>query len=163
MALSAAMQARYTSQVDVDWWDALIISHPTGGSFFLNNSWDVQRGTFWGKRQTFQPIPFEFTLPKLDGEGQQDLQLSICNVGSEMQQALARVKQQPATPIKVYVTQYIIGNDNPQYDPPWELTLTDITLTRQVMTGTATRTDVFNAPFPRQLYRIDKFPALNRR
>jgi len=163
MTLSAAMQARYTSEVDVDFWDALIISHPAAGTSYLTNAQSPQRGTFNGGTRTFVPIPFEVTLPTLDGEGQQDLQVVICNIGEEMYEALDKIKQQPEQPIVCEFTQYIEGDLAPQFDPPFHLHLSDIELTREVFRGTATRSDIFNQRFPRQLYRGDMFPALVRR
>jgi len=163
MTLSPAMQQRYTSQVDVDWFDVLIISHPTGGTFYLTNAHQEQVGEWEGVQRTFAPIPFEVTLPRMDGEGQQDLQVVICNIGSEMSKALDKVKEQPEVPITCAFTQYIKGNFAPQFDPPIVLTLSDVELTREVLRGTATRSDVFNQRFPRELYRTSNFPALARR
>jgi hypothetical protein len=163
MALSAAMQQRYTTEVDIDWWEALILSHSAAGTYYLTNDHQVQYGNFNGEKRLFQPIPFEVVLPTLDGEGQQDLQIRICNVGEEMLKALDKVRQRPEEPIRCQATAFIKGNLDPQYDPPWDLTLTDIELNREVFSGTATRTDVFNMRFPRQLYRPDRYPALVRR
>ena len=163
MTLSASMASRYTSEVDVDWWEALVISHPTGGTYYLTNAHTAQQGTLDGATRTFQPIPFEVTLPTLDGEGQQDLEVRVCNIGEEMWNALQKVKQRPEVPITCQVTVYIQGNLSPQYDPPWKLTLSDVTLTREILSGTATRSDVFNLRIPREIYRGDNFPALVRR
>jgi hypothetical protein len=157
------MQQRYTTEVDVDWWDALIISHSTGGTHYLTNDHNAQKGTFDGATQTFLPIPFEVILPTMDGEGQQDMQIRVCNVGEEMYNALQRIKQRPEELVRCRFTQFLHGNLAPQYDPPWDLTLSDISLDRAVMTGTATRVDIFNQRFPRGLYRPDMFPALVRR
>jgi hypothetical protein len=157
------MQQRYTSEVDIDFWDALVLYHPTAGWAYMTNAQTNQQGTFNGATRTFLAIPFEVVLPTLDGEGQQDLQVVVCNIGEEMQRSLDLVKKQPQTPITCYFTQYIQGNLAPQFDPPMELHLSDVELTREVLRGTASRTDIFNQRFPRQLYRGDKFPALVRR
>ena len=163
MALSAELQARYTTEVDVDWWEALILSHSTGGTYYLTTSHESQQGTFDGAVRTFLPIPFTASLPTLDGEGQQDLTIAICNVGQEMRQALQLVKQKPEEPILCRYTIFINGNLSPQYDPPFELYLSSLQLTAAQLSGTASRVDVFNQPFPRQLYRTDWFPSLVRR
>jgi len=163
MALSPEMQQRYTSEVDVDWWDALILSHSAAGSYFLTNDHQAQTGLFEGVNRVFQPIPFEVVLPVVDAEGQQDLSIRVCNIGEEMWNALQNVRNRPEEPIRCRVTQYIKGVLDPQYDPPWDLSLTDLTLDTFVMSGTATRVDIFNARFPRELYRPDLYPGLTRR
>lgn len=163
MPLSPEMQQRYTSEVDIDFWDALILHHPAAGWLYMTNAQTNQQATFNGATETFAAIPFEVVLPKLDGQGQQDMQIIVCNVAEEMAAALDKVKTQPEEPVKAYFTQYIHGNYAPQYDPPLELTLSDIELTHEVFRGTATRVDVFNQQFPKRLYRGDLFPALIRR
>ena len=163
MTLSPELQARYTTEVDVDWWDALILSHSTGGTFYLTNSHQSEQAVFDGALRTFLPIPFSAKLPTLDGEGQQDLTIAVCNVGQEMREAMRRVKQRPEEPIRCQYTVYIRGNQSPQYNPPFELFLNSLELTVSQLSGVASRVDVFNLPFPRRLYRIDEFPALERR
>lgn len=165
MTLSAELQQRYSSEVDYDWWEALILSHSAAGTYYLANAQDGQsrQGMLDGDLRTFLPIPFEAVLPRRDGEGQQDLQIAICNVGAEMTTAVEEAITVPTEPIRARYTVYIEGNTAPQYDPPLELSLTDIILTEAQMSATATRYNVFNKPFPGVIYRPDSFPGLNRR
>lgn len=165
MTISAALQQRYSSEVDVDWWEAIIISHPAAGSLYLANAADGQsrRGTIDGATRTFLPVPFKVKLPDRNGDGQQDLGVAICNVGKEMVDAVEKALTQPAEPIRFRYTVFIEGNATPQINPPFELNLTDIMITPEALTGTATRYNVFNRRFPYILYRGEEFPGLVRR
>lgn len=163
MTISAELQARYSSEVDVDWWEALILSHPAAGSYYLCNTPEPMQGIIDRSLQTFLPVPFDAKLPSRDGEGQQDLQIAVCNVGAEMSAAIEAAITQPEIAIRCRYTVYIVGDTAPQYDPPFELSLTDVVLTESQLTGTATRADVINRRFPSVLYRPSTYPGLSRR
>lgn len=165
MTISAALQQRYSSEVDFDWFEALILSHSAVGALYLAKVGDgkSRTGTIDGSTRTFLAVPFEVVLPRKDGEGQQDMTLTIGNVGSEMTNALNKAITKPQEPIRCRYTVFIEGNKTPQINPPLELSLTDIALTEEVVTATATRYNVFNRPFPSVVYRNTEFPGLKRR
>jgi hypothetical protein len=158
--IAAAYQ--YTDK-DALWWEALVITHPTTGPFYITNAPEEFTAIFDGASQLFVPIPFEVKQPDRDGEGQQDLSIAICNVGNEMLNALRAAAAAGREPIRVYWTIYLNGNSAPQYDPPLELMLTNVTLTISQMTGVATRYNVFDRAFPYALFRPDTYPGLARR
>jgi hypothetical protein len=165
VTISAELQQRYSSEVDFDWFEALILSHSTAGALYLAKAEDGENriGTIDGVDQTFLAIPFEVVLPRKDGEGQQDMTVRIGNVGEEMTHALDAAVALPHEPIRCRYTVFIEGNKTPQINPPLELSLTDISLTQELMTATATRYNVFNRPFPSVVYRNTEFPGLKRR
>lgn len=165
MTLSTAMQERYSTEVDIDWWEAIILSQSAAGIYYIANAQDGQerQGLVDGVLQTFVPIPFAAVLPRRDGEGQQDLQLAIGNIGSEMTAAIEAASAVPDEPIRCRYTVYIEGDTTPQYDPPFDLSLTDIVMSEAQMSATATRYNVFNRPFPGILFRTDTYPGLLRR
>lgn len=151
----------YTDR-DALWWEALVLEHTTG-TYYLTNAPTTIQGVFKGAVRTFQPIPFEVLLPDRDGDGQQDLRISVCNVGGEMLNALRKASQAGRSPIKVYWTVYLNGNTMPQYDPPLELVLTDVALSATQMTGIGSRYNIFDRQFPYVTYRPDTYPGLARR
>lgn len=169
MSLSAEMQARYSTEVDIDWCEALIISHSTFGYLYICNTIESFEALVPNEdgsgstTQTFLPVPFSIILPKRDESGTQEMSVAISNIGLQAQTALNDAIKKPREPIKLRYTIYILGDENPQYDPFLSLTMTDITVALDVVTATATRSDILNLKFPNELYRTEAFPGLNRR
>ena len=163
MPISDALQDRYRSEVDVDWVDCLIISHPAIDTLYLCNSPDAIQGDPGDGLVTFQPLPFKISLPARDGSGRQDMSLALSNVGRVAMTVLEQAITQPTEAIQVDYTLFIRGDSAPQLDPPLSLSMTDIVVTETLITATVTRSDIHNAPFPRQKYRPDLFPGLDRR
>ena len=145
--------------------DTLELSHsafPT--TFYINNAnrlWTFEISS--GVAVDFQPVPFKLVYPSLDGRGQQDLQLMLDNVGRDAMDALEAAALLPQESIRVICRVYLnVANSLPQNDPPLELVLSEIEVTKTAITGTATRADTLNRPFPSYYYRTDNFPGLNR-
>lgn len=132
--------------------------------FFLVNAregWTFDLGD--GTLQPFLPVAFEAVQPTLDGQGQQDLQLAIDNVGRDAMEAIEAAAAFPQEPIAVTVRTYLnVANSVPQITPPLQLTLTEVEVRNAQITGTAGRADTLNRPFPAVVYRIDLFPGLDR-
>jgi len=163
MAIGADLQARYATECDVDWVDCLAITHPAIAPLYLCNSPDAIQGDLGDGLVTFTPVPFQISLPARDNNGRQDMSLVLSNVGSVGQAVLEQAVTQPAEPIQVSFTVFIRGDTSPQIDPPLTLSMTDIVVTTTTITATITRSDILNLPFPRQVYRPDWFPGLDRR
>ena len=163
MAIGADLQQRYKSEVDVDWVDCIIISHPAITTCYFCNCPDPITGVIDGASQTFTPLPFQIKLPARDNSGRQDLSLAISNVNFAAQLLLEDAITQPEAPIVVRYTVFIVGDTTPQIDPPLEMSMTDIVVTEAVVSATVTRSDILNLAFPREKYRPDWFPGLNRR
>lgn len=163
MSLSPELQARFATEVDVDWYEAIILSHSLAGQYYLTTRTTPMQGKVDGAVQMFLPIPFAVQLPKRDGQGQQDLTLSICNIGKEMYTAVELAAGNYLEPIRCRYTIYIAGNLNPQLDPMLDLSLTNIAINATAMTATATRAQVFSMGFPKFRYRPDLFPGIARR
>lgn len=163
MTISAELQERYKSEVDVDWVDAIVIEHPKISTIYICNYTEAITANFDGASVQFLPIPFKVSLPNKETTGRQDFSIAISNVFNQGKVIMDAAIEDPKSPIKLYYTVYILGNAEPQYDPPIELSLTDITLNESVLTGTATRSDIINLKFPRQVYRPEAWPGLVRR
>lgn len=164
MTISAALQTRYSTEVDVDWWEALVLSHSKfSQTYYLCSDFDDQRGYIDGAVRTFDRVPFEFTWPDRSDTGRGDMQVVIgaidTNIVAEIESALT----DPTERIKARFTVFILGNTTPQYEPPIELSLTNIVVTEAAVSGVATNVDTLNAPFPSGVYRTDTFPGLARR
>jgi len=111
----------------------------------------------------FVPVPFAITLPTSDGKGQQDMQVQLDNVGREAMDAIEAASYQPTINITTTYRVYLdVQGSAPQNDPPLVLAMQSVTIDNAAITGTATRADVLNRPFPTDLYRVDNFPGLNR-
>jgi hypothetical protein len=145
--------------------ETLELAHPAfPATFYITNApqpWTFDLGD--GTLQLFQPVAFRITLPKMDGKGQQDLQLVVDNVGRVAMEALEAAAAQPRVPIVVTVRVYLnVANTKPQNKPPLVLTLGEVEVTPPAFAGTASRSDTLNRHFPSVLYRTDVFPGLDR-
>ena len=120
----------------------------------------------WTDNSTFTTtfVPFEIALPRHDGQGNQDMQIVIGNVGRELMDELEAAQAQPQTPIQVTMLFYLdVPNSGPQSDPII-LNIAAPVATLDTVTLEASRFDCLNKPFPAlsESYRIDKFPGLDR-
>lgn len=163
MPISAELQQRYSTEVNIDWAEALIISHPTFSTLYMSTWHENITGNVDGAARTFLPVPFEITLPTRDGEGQQDMKLVTCNIGYELSKVMDLALTNPTEYIRCRYTVFIVGNPAPQFDPMLDLTLTDIVATELSVSATATRSNIFDLRFPRQNYTPARFPGLVRR
>ena len=112
---------------------------------------------------TFIPVPFEFELPEADGEGQQDMRLSIANVSRLLMDELERANATtPPEPILLEYRAYLNDDPAPTPDPPLRLYFSEVEATPTAISGVASRTDVINRRFPFAVYTIERFPALDR-
>lgn len=143
----------------------ITLEHP----LFLESHWLINRSVQMvltledDSDQVYSPCYFVLNLPKMDGKGQQDAQLSIQNVDQMIVDELERASAAPSTRIKVTIRLFI--EDDPTAGPqnvPLELSFSSVEATSSVVTGTAGRSDVLNRPFPLEVYRIDRWPGLDR-
>ena len=112
---------------------------------------------------TFSPVPFEIVLPTLSGDGTQDLNLTIANIGRDLVDPLEAANALPTEAVKctyrVFLDQHLCY---PQNSPALTLIITGIQVTKDSVTATATRSDVLNRAFPYNFYKTDQFPGLRR-
>jgi len=134
------------------------------GPFYITN--DLQTWDFLledGTQQLFKILPFKLVLPNQDGRGQQDLTVTIDNIGQEAIEAIDAANTDPTENIQVVYRVYLDRRLTlPQNDPPLRLTLTNVAITLESITGAATKADTLNRVFPSVLYRVDSFPGLDR-
>jgi hypothetical protein len=166
MTISAELQARYTSEVDVDWWEALVLSHPAWSAdlYLTGIKESAPRVGLWeGVSRTFTPALGEVVLPKRDPGGDQAMAVEIDAVGAGVLTLLQAAIADRRVPPTAQYTVYIEGETGPQIDPPWTLVISDVAYDEARVLATVSRADLINAPFPRQIFRPEQWPGLDRR
>lgn len=168
MTISPELRRIYASAPsDRRYVETLELSHPNfPTTYYLANdvhAWDFKLSATASSSTTFQPVRFNATLPTVDARGQQDLQLTIDNVGREAMGAIEAAAANPTVHIVATYRVYLDLVDSvPQVEPPLKLALQSIAVALDSITGTATRADTLNRPFPSELYRADTYPGLDR-
>src|SRR5262245_42719935 len=112
---------------------------------------------------TYEPAYFQITLPKMDGKGQQDLQLSFQNVDRVIVDELELAIGDPSERIAVVLRLFL--EDAPSAGPqnvPLRLSLAQVNADNTTVTGTAGRPDTLNLAFPSEVYRVALWPGLDR-
>lgn len=141
----------------------IILSHPGfTRQFYLTNSPVGFLALWQGVLQQFVAVPFEVTEPRRDDSSQQDMKLTIDNVDPSVMRELENASTNFSEPIQCVYLVFADNNPVPQNDPPLTLFLSALEVTPAVLIGTATRSDVVNAEFPRRYYRINEFPGMSR-
>lgn len=163
MTISAALQTRYSTETDQDWWQGLILSHSLTQTLYLCDQPTAQVGLVDGVARTFAPVPFRLVEPTRDSEGLQQVALQICAIESEASTLLGQAIADPTERIRCRWGLWLIGDTAPQRDPLPELSLTRVDLTETVANCTAQSADILSRPFPGLLYRIGQWPGLDRR
>lgn len=166
MAISAALKQIYASAPATQKYvETLSFSHSLfPATYYLTN--DNQAWTFLletGASVTFTAVPFRVVLPKVDGQGNQDMGLTIANIGRDLVDPLEAAIAKPSEPIRCVYRVYLdTPNTAPQNTPPLSLIITGVSVTREAVSATATRMDVLNRVFPYNFYKYDSFPGLRR-
>jgi hypothetical protein len=115
-----------------------------------------------GVLRTFVPVPTQFIPPMMDDSGSQEAQIVWCGIGLEAKQFLDLASANPLAPVVCRHTIYILGDPTPQSDPFTEFTLASVTITREGVAVTASRSDIFNRAFPTETYHLSQWPGLLR-
>ena len=165
MTISAQLKAIYASGTSSRYIETLEFSHSLfGKSYYMTNDtipWNYILED--GRSVVFEAVPFKVVLPANDHGGNQDLSVTLANIGRDLVDPLERAISKPQEAIKctyrVYIDQ---ANTAPQNTPPLVLTIANVQVTQDAVSATATRADVLNKRFPSKLYRYDDFPGLRR-
>jgi hypothetical protein len=162
MTISAELQERYSTECDIDWRNAFVLSHPNAPTAYIIDHTEPFQGLVDGVLRTFVPVPTQFVPPSLDDSGTQEAQIIWCGIGQEAKLFLDIAATNPLEPVICRHTIYILGNPAPQSDPFTEFTLGSVSITREGVAVTASRSDIFNRQFPTEVYRLSRFPGLVR-
>lgn len=142
--------------------ETIQISHPSLGTplYFVNDrqSWDLTLED--ESVETFQPIPFRFSLPTPDIDGGQELLLAVDNIEPDVPDFLEAIGSDPS-PVEIRYRPYLPSDTTtPQMDPPLLLFLTEIQQTALEVSGRATFANLFNGRYLTQYYTRQRFPGL---
>lgn len=167
MPISQALKEIYASAPTTQRYiETLEFSHSLfpARSYFMTNDhqpWDFLLET--GVLTTFVPVSFKIVLPTIDGQGNQDLALTLANIGRNLLEPIEAAIAKPSEPISCVYRVYLdVKNSAPQNTPPLALTITGIEMTRDTISAAATRADTLNRAFPSNFYTYAQFPGLRR-
>lgn len=108
-------------------------------------------------------MPFRVILPTVDGQGNQDMNLTLANIGRDLIDPLEAAIAKPSEPIRCTYRVYLdTPSSSPQNTPSLTLTITSVQVTRGTVAAIATRADVLNRAFPYNFYDFATFPGLRR-
>lgn len=166
MPISQQLKEIYASApVSSRYIETLAFSHSLfSQTYYLTNdnrAWDFLLES--GQLVTFVPVPFRVVLPTVDGNGNQDMGLTIANIGRDLIDPLEAAIAKPDEPVRCTYRVYIDQEaTSPQNSPPLGLVMTGVSVTREAVSATATRADVLNRAFPYNMYTYQLFPGLRR-
>lgn len=166
MTISAALKEVYASAPATQRYvETLAFSHSLfDKTYYLTN--DNQPWSFLletGQLVTFQVMPFRIVLPNSDGKGNQDMKLTLANIGRQLIDPLESAIALPSEPVRCVYRVYLDQvSSSPQNSPPLTLIITGVQVNREAVSATATRADVLNRVFPFQFYKLETFPGLRR-
>ena len=145
---------------------------PVPGILMRHSSWSADvtvtshyedfEGILDGQTWLFDAVPTMTILPSKTADGDQQMSMVFNGIESDVIARLKSAIDSPQEPITVVYSEYFIGNPAPQIDPPYRLYLSTLTLNGSTLTGTASRPDIINRPFPNRIFRVDEFPGLLR-
>lgn len=166
MPITAALKEIYASApVTQRYVETLAFSHSLFAATYYvtndNRAWPFLIET--GQLVTFLPMPFRIVLPTLDSKGQQDMALTLANIGRDLVDPLEAAIAKPSEPVRCVYRVYLdTPSTSPQNSPPLSLIITGVNVTAEAVSATATRTDVLNRAFPFNFYSYATFPGLRR-
>ena len=119
-----------------------------------------------GTAVQFIGYPFEVTLPQVYERATPRLSITIDNVSRDILENVSRASE-TLQPITVTYRPYIMRDGDttpptPQYDPPLELVLVDVSANVATITASARFRDLGNRQFPNRIYTRREFPGLVR-
>lgn len=113
-----------------------------------------------GELVTFEPVPFQFRLPKSSEAGSQSLDISMDNVDARISDFITAARGSLA-PVEVIYRPYLSSDlSGPQMDPPLVLYLKGAAITATTASAQASFIDIVNKRFPNDYYTGDRFPGL---
>jgi len=163
MALSADLQQRLTTEIDQDWWEGIVLTHPYMTTICLCSDSEDRQGYVDGVLRTFTAAPIVVPDPDRNAEGRTDVQIQICAVGGEAQSFVAQAAADRSQSITLRYGRWLRDDPTQKVDPLPSVSVTDVLLGDELVLLSASATDVLNRPFPSQLYTIGRFPGLDRR
>lgn len=141
--------------------DTLEIRHPDKDPIYIvKDQLELTAKLEDGTWVDFQPLAFDFKLPKSADTGAQSLDIAIDNTNNHVADYLNSVKSS-LKPLTIVYRPYLLDDlTKPQMSPPLTLTLTSALITVVQVSGRATYADIVNKKFPNDYYTPRRFKNL---
>ena len=110
----------------------------------------------------FEAFPFSITLPVSDAQGSQEMRVSLQNVGRELVDEIEAASTKPDERVALVYRVYLASDKSEPQNLPVRLSISELAMDDEAVTGIATRSDVLNFPFPSRFYDPEMFPGLER-
>ena len=169
MAISAALHRIYATAPDGQYQVyALSLSHPALLSdIHLTNNPVGFQGALESGSAEFYSLPFVIKFPDKDASGSQAMTIQFSNIEQELIDDIQRISTQPSEPVVCRFRTYILGVGTggvltQQLNPAWTMDITSFTVTRDMITAVANRSNMHNKPFPSVLYNSTFYPGLKK-
>jgi hypothetical protein len=163
MTLSPELQRIYTSApVNTPYYEALVLTHGSWSEVvaIINNTVTDTVKNFNGAPINFTAAVFEVQLPKRDDLGVVEMTISFPIVTRRMMELIAQAEA-ARTPILATLLVYTDSSAESQLTP-LELQLDSIAITEELVSGIASRVDLLNKVYPRNIVRPENYPGLYR-
>jgi hypothetical protein len=149
---------------DSAWIDVLEFMHPAWPQGFILANWHLDADYIFedGRRVRALALALRVDLPDAGTDGRQDMSITMDNVGAEMFAALEQAQAWPQYPIRVSWRAFLSNHLTEPGAEPVELTIVNTTVTPIAVQMVASRTDIINRRWPRKVYRVERWPGLNR-
>lgn len=167
MAISDQLKRVYASAPTDDFYvETLSLAHPAfeDGIRYLTN----HNGGWVGNLETggavaYQYLPFIAAPPASADQAAINLQVAIDNADRNLMSELENLSLFPSEPIQVVYRVYLSSDSTTlQNNPPLKLDVSSVRATKDVISFSATMTNLRNRPFPSKLYTTETFPGLER-
>lgn len=115
-----------------------------------------------GEAVTFVAMNFRFTQPEVSDAAGPEVTIEIDNVTAEIEENLAAAIASPGA-IEVTYRVFLMSDlSGPQNDPPLHMEMKTCRASDFQVEGRASFGNFANRRFPREIYTIQRFPALGR-
>lgn len=168
MAISEELKRIYASAPIDDYYvETLSLDHPAFGEFGTRYV-TSENGGFIAKLETGQNVAFDYlpfiaVPPAATEEASITLQVAIDNASLTLMQELENMSLFPSEPIVVVYRVYLKSDPATlQNDPPLTLSVASVRAAHDVVSFSATLTNLRDRPFPGDLYDVERFPGLER-
>lgn len=114
-----------------------------------------------GEVVDFEPVAFRFKQPEIGDNGINEIPISIDNIDRRISDFLDTVLQSSEKVQMIYRPYLSSDLSTPRMTPPLRMTLSDVVVKVEEVTGRGSFADLVNKVFPDDFYTPSRFPTLN--
>lgn len=115
-----------------------------------------------GQEVTFVAMAFRFTKPEVSEASGPEMTIEIDNVTAEIEENIAAANISTGAIAMTYREYLVSDLSGPQNDPPMHMEIKNIKATDLQVEARASFGNFANRRFPREIYTLQRFPALGR-